>query len=144
MYELCYVLCIFEWCVLVLFFFVFKQKTAYELRISDWSSDVCSSDLAGEGQARVILYHFTAREYLPSILEEGLTKGEVPTSAYGPAPNAVWFTSDGSPQGHGLSDEKILSPEEVQVMRRMHGADYPDDLMFPNKKAIRKIGRAHV
>src|SRR3546814_1902569 len=28
------------------FFFVFKQKTAYELRISDWSSDVCSSDLS--------------------------------------------------------------------------------------------------
>src|SRR3546814_7413024 len=27
------------------FVFVFKQKTAYELRISDWSSDVCSSDL---------------------------------------------------------------------------------------------------
>src|SRR3546814_2567588 len=26
-------------------FFFFKQKTAYELRISDWSSDVCSSDL---------------------------------------------------------------------------------------------------
>src|SRR3546814_3949471 len=28
-------------------FFLFKQKTAYEMRISDWSSDVCSSDLAG-------------------------------------------------------------------------------------------------
>src|SRR3546814_20848055 len=28
--------------------FFFKQKTAYELRISDWSSDVCSSDLPGE------------------------------------------------------------------------------------------------
>src|SRR3546814_10085792 len=28
------------------FFFFFKQKTAYDLRISDWSSDVCSSDLA--------------------------------------------------------------------------------------------------
>src|SRR3546814_15176597 len=27
-------------------FFVFKQKTAYEMRISDWSSDVCSSDLS--------------------------------------------------------------------------------------------------
>src|SRR3546814_3477260 len=27
--------------------FFFKQKTAYEMRISDWSSDVCSSDLAG-------------------------------------------------------------------------------------------------
>src|SRR3546814_7031754 len=34
-------------CVLVygVFFFFFKQKTAYEMRISDWSSDVCSSDL---------------------------------------------------------------------------------------------------
>src|SRR3546814_14780319 len=30
---------------MVLFFFFFKQKTAYEMRISDWSSDVCSSDL---------------------------------------------------------------------------------------------------
>src|SRR3546814_7685442 len=28
-------------------FFFFKQKTAYEMRISDWSSDVCSSDLVG-------------------------------------------------------------------------------------------------
>src|SRR3546814_2878554 len=33
----------------VVFFFFFKQKTAYELRISDWSSDVCSSDL-GSGE----------------------------------------------------------------------------------------------
>src|SRR3546814_7681348 len=30
---------------LIVFFFFFKQKTAYEMRISDWSSDVCSSDL---------------------------------------------------------------------------------------------------
>src|SRR3546814_5575132 len=32
-------------CFDVLLFFFFKQKTAYEMRISDWSSDVCSSDL---------------------------------------------------------------------------------------------------
>src|SRR3546814_9187766 len=31
--------------VFVIFFFFFKQKTAYDMRISDWSSDVCSSDL---------------------------------------------------------------------------------------------------
>src|SRR3546814_13950806 len=31
--------------VFIFFFFFFKQKTAYEMRISDWSSDVCSSDL---------------------------------------------------------------------------------------------------
>src|SRR3546814_19902401 len=33
----------------LLFLFFFKQKTAYEMRISDWSSDVCSSDLLVEG-----------------------------------------------------------------------------------------------
>src|SRR3546814_2651523 len=32
------------------FFFLCKQKTAYEMRISDWSSDVCSSDLMGFGE----------------------------------------------------------------------------------------------
>src|SRR3546814_5045759 len=32
-------------------FFFFKQKTAYEMRISDWSSDVCSSDLRARGRA---------------------------------------------------------------------------------------------
>src|SRR3546814_4454901 len=40
MYSLLY-----DLCVVFCFFFFFKQKTAYEMRISDWSSDVCSSDL---------------------------------------------------------------------------------------------------
>src|SRR3546814_4911659 len=35
-----------SWC----FVFFFKQKTAYEMRISDWSSDVCSSDLDGRNK----------------------------------------------------------------------------------------------
>src|SRR3546814_7892941 len=39
----------FVW--LWLYFFFFKQKTAYELRISDWSSDVCSSDLIAPQRA---------------------------------------------------------------------------------------------
>src|SRR3546814_5626594 len=34
------------------FFFFFKQKPAYEMRISDWSSDVCSSDLSAATTAR--------------------------------------------------------------------------------------------
>src|SRR3546814_11073002 len=38
-----------ESCRLFDVFFFFKQKTAYEMRISDWSSDVCSSDLAASG-----------------------------------------------------------------------------------------------
>src|SRR3546814_3982158 len=37
----------------VVVFFFFKQKTAYEMRISDWSSDVCSSDL-GRGGSRTV------------------------------------------------------------------------------------------
>src|SRR3546814_3165244 len=36
----------------VLSFFFFKQKTAYEMRISDWSSDVCSSGLAAAAEDR--------------------------------------------------------------------------------------------
>src|SRR3546814_19205602 len=41
-------MCCLRLCVF-LFFFFFKQKTAYEMRISDWSSDVCSSDLQPPG-----------------------------------------------------------------------------------------------
>src|SRR3546814_4360320 len=48
----CSVWCSFirRYFVLSIFFF-FKQKTAYEMRISDWSSDVCSSDLGVWGMA---------------------------------------------------------------------------------------------
>src|SRR3546814_716706 len=41
-------------CFLCFLFFFFKQKTAYEMRISDWSSDVCSSDL----QRALAVAHF--------------------------------------------------------------------------------------
>src|SRR3546814_14125444 len=45
------------------FFFFFKQKTAYEMRISDWSSDVCSSDL------RVLAEREAARRALAADLD---------------------------------------------------------------------------
>src|SRR3546814_9971566 len=44
MLSISYVMYVFTFWSCILFFF-FKQKTAYEMRISDWSSDVCSSDL---------------------------------------------------------------------------------------------------
>src|SRR3546814_4463997 len=47
------------------FFFFFKQKTAYEMRISDWSSDVCSSDLLAAGTHRIEV------ETLPSSARPG-------------------------------------------------------------------------
>src|SRR3546814_7419353 len=61
-------------------FFVFKQKTAYEMRISDWSSDVCSSDLAHsfEEQLALVAQHwddydffFIHYKYTDSAGEDG-------------------------------------------------------------------------
>src|SRR3546814_6874918 len=49
LFMMYYCVCVYVW------FFFFKQKTAYEMRISDWSSDVCSSDLLrfpGDGAPR--------------------------------------------------------------------------------------------
>src|SRR3546814_21115127 len=56
-------------------FFFFKQKTAYEMRISDWSSDVCSSDLvlAGSGLCYLLLVAprlLPVRGPMPSVVEE--------------------------------------------------------------------------
>src|SRR3546814_12394843 len=59
---LCLSIFIFTYDIFVYFFF-FKQKTAYEMRISDWSSDVCSSDLvAHPGEPRESLRPPTHRD----------------------------------------------------------------------------------
>src|SRR3546814_17653777 len=55
--------------------FFFKQKTAYEMRISDWSSDVCSSDLAertviGKHAQCVVAHHAQARPGLREALAQ--------------------------------------------------------------------------
>src|SRR3546814_13794420 len=51
-----------------MFFCFFKQKTAYELRIRDWSSDVCSSDLLDIGK-RDTLIVFDYRRYQTDVVE---------------------------------------------------------------------------
>src|SRR3546814_9215518 len=59
--------------VLFVCFFFFKQKTAYEMRISDWSSDVCSSDLAKETSMSAVMEEeikrWTARRKSALVLE---------------------------------------------------------------------------
>src|SRR3546814_6241602 len=52
----------------ICFFFFFKQKTAYEMRISDWSSDVCSSDL-GAKPRRQHLQHAVARVMAERVVD---------------------------------------------------------------------------
>src|SRR3546814_4328756 len=71
-------------CLIFLVFLFFKQKTAYEMRISDWSSDVCSSDLvdidapalalrsSDELVAREIFARRDDHDIAPSLVEIGL------------------------------------------------------------------------
>src|SRR3546814_5665852 len=56
------------WILLGVFFF--KQKTAYERRISDWSSDVCSSDLKGVGLVIPTLLSWTGAAVIHDIKGE--------------------------------------------------------------------------
>src|SRR3546814_18651856 len=65
--------------------FFFKQKTAYEMRISDWSSDVCSSDLGrhacGDLCGRCLLCHLLSRDRFCAGARDdgaGLPEGAVP------------------------------------------------------------------
>src|SRR3546814_7709116 len=51
------------------YLFFFKQKTAYEMRISDWSSDVCSSDLFGDEAFEIVYRGQEAIDFMLMILE---------------------------------------------------------------------------
>src|SRR3546814_6351849 len=64
---------------MLLLFFFFKQKTAYEMRISDWTSDVCSSDLLAALNA-CMMVGYVAQCALRGIVLESLdieTQGDI-------------------------------------------------------------------
>src|SRR3546814_4366944 len=74
-------------CSLFVIFFFFKQKTAYELRISDWSSDVCSSDLGGLALAKsheVLTYAWKRSIVSPSarVTIARLVSGRLPKEKF--------------------------------------------------------------
>src|SRR3546814_5904205 len=73
--------------------FCFKQKTAYEMRISDWSSDVCSSDLKKKSNAERILdlYQGKAKGIDKIIILSNLYNG-------GPVKTTVWADGLAIPQ----------------------------------------------
>src|SRR3546814_3488882 len=117
----------------VVFFFC-KQKTAYEMRISDWSSDVCSSDLSVDVGARWLyaVAQAHALEWEPRSRYERLTlrraSQDVPTEAIEAALREA------------LADQGIDG--EVQLV-----LDNPEPrLRLPSSSdgGLRKIGRAHV
>src|SRR3546814_9224720 len=68
-------------CCVVVFFF--KQKTAYEMRISDWSSDVCSSDLLAADPARLGQPGRRPRRHPQERTRHQLPGDEVPGCAMG-------------------------------------------------------------
>src|SRR3546814_2377592 len=55
---------------------LFKQKTAYEMRISDWSSDVCSSDLALDAYGRNLGIAFQLIDDAIDYASDGATMGK--------------------------------------------------------------------
>src|SRR3546814_12180298 len=79
-------------CCCSLFVFFFKQKTAYEMRISDWSSDVCSSDLteaagdAGGWTLGVFVLVRNADAAAKTVTVEGMAPLSVPAAGEGVIP----------------------------------------------------------
>src|SRR3546814_13124580 len=111
-----------------MFFFFFKQKTAYEMRISDWSSDVCSSDLPGNVQ----LYgDATPNVYRPSAT----VNGEIITATDIAQRMALIRIANNNVE---------LPPEEVERLRNQVFSNLIDEkLQIQEAKAAEiKIGRA--
>src|SRR3546814_16699743 len=73
------------WLVVVVFFF--KQTTAYEMRISDWSSDVCSSDLSASGAMGCTTLSFAPVRTLTTCLPLRVSAITSATAATKPRPS---------------------------------------------------------
>src|SRR3546814_949961 len=85
------------WCVCVFF----KQKTAYYMRISDWSSDVCSSDLG---------YHRAGG--VPAVIGELIRAGKINTGAMTVAGKTMGELHSGSV----ASDRRVIRPYDDPLM----------------------------
>src|SRR3546814_4138163 len=104
-------------------FFVFKQKTAYEMRISDWSSDVCSSDLMGVDVWEVI--RLANRHPRVNILQPGPGVGGH-CIAVDP-----WFLVHGAPKHSRL----IRTAREVNLAKTAHVIGAAEMLVSQHPKA---------
>src|SRR3546814_6566429 len=92
--------------LLLFVFFFFKQKTAYEMRISDWSSDVCSSDLVRVDRIDVSedAEEPSARSYARRSIEVNLFS---PSRSDGEASISLYLESDGTVKLYELASDWI-------------------------------------
>src|SRR3546814_10291500 len=104
-----------RFCVCLLFFF--KQKTAYEMRISDWSSDVCSSDLDGRAELWVVAGAAggDAQPQVHAQLVSALVDGQVDIRTAIAAPR--WFVEP-------RSEERRVGKECVSTCRSRWSPDH--------------------
>src|SRR3546814_7053560 len=95
-----------------MFFFFFKQKTAYEMRISDWSSDVCSSDLTLSKQNMEEIVQFCSDNALvlcaDEVYQENIWNPERPFHSFRKIAYEMGFTR---------SEERRVGKECVSTCR---------------------------
>src|SRR3546814_10561981 len=91
-------------------FFFFKQKTAYEMRISDWSSDVCSSDLHVRYQLGRVLQVRVQNN-------DGFARGLGQAGGQGGFLAEIPAQPDGPDVGVGRSEERRVGKECVSTCR---------------------------
>src|SRR3546814_4784945 len=104
-------------CVVVSFFF-FKQKTAYELRISDWSSDVCSSDLIALDAITRQQATFTRRDLAQFAFRhsDGKDQFDQVMSAVRTSPELVALGKD------GRGEDRFTSRDMIDTEQRLSQA----------------------
>src|SRR3546814_5319842 len=118
------------------FFFFFKQKTAYEMRISDWSSDVCSSDLAfeigtknsfdgGRFTLNATAFYYDYKDYQISQIVDRIAYNEnFDATSYGLELEAAWRPSRAIRVDANLGYLRTRlknGSESIDVMNRTQG-----------------------
>src|SRR3546814_12507981 len=104
------------------FFFFFKQKTAYEMRISDWSSDVCSSDLGQPFGKRIRPPQLQkGRKAVVNGSARGIDGGEIGFRRFGHLDQ----TPGEQPQPPDHEAEVITAEETDRFGRRARGTAEP-------------------
>src|SRR3546814_7382180 len=84
--------------IFILYFFFFKQKTAYEMRISDWSSDVCSSDLGARDWRAHRLPYWRGSVSVAADFDD-VYREQGPDAVRRALDAARWPMADEAPQG---------------------------------------------